>query len=221
VKRQSQAQESTTAALTDALIRLSRIETQFGHTQSVSPPKATATPRISDPVRRTPPTAKATGPAPVAPIPKQAAAAPELGSKIISDFPEIFAEFCGKKFALLWRGGRDGFGARDFHSRCDGHANILTLIEDTNGNIFGGFTPLEWESLDWNGKHRKVDNRHKADANLKSFLCDPGCGPSFRDIFVSDNPNANTNSHIFRGYSYTKDLTNRMGLCTFGLDFEI
>jgi hypothetical protein len=72
--------------------------------------------------------------------------APELDSIIISDFPEIFAEFHTKQFLLLWRGGRDGFGARDFHGRCDGHANTLTLIEDTNGNIFGGFTPLEWES---------------------------------------------------------------------------
>jgi hypothetical protein len=109
VKRQSQAQESTTAALTDAIIRLSRIETQFGHTQSVSPPKAFITPRIPDPVGTTPPSAKATGPTPAAPIPKRTAATPipALSSTIISDFPEIFSEFRGKRFSLLWRGGRD------------------------------------------------------------------------------------------------------------------
>jgi hypothetical protein len=28
----------------------------------------------------------------------------------------------------------------DSHRRCDGLANTLTLIEDTDGNIFGGFT---------------------------------------------------------------------------------
>jgi GTPase SAR1 family protein len=27
---------------------------------------------------------------------------------------------------LLWRGSRDGFRSRDFHRRCDGHANTLT-----------------------------------------------------------------------------------------------
>jgi hypothetical protein len=87
---------------------------------------------------------------------------PDLNSTIISDFPDVFAKFRGKHFALLWRGGRDGFGARDFHSRCDGHANTLTLIEDTKGNIFGGFTPVKWESP--NG------DKCKADPSLKSFL---------------------------------------------------
>jgi hypothetical protein len=48
-----------------------------------------------------------------------------------------------KRWALLWRGSRDGFTAREFHFRCGGRANILTLIRDTNGNILGGFTPLE------------------------------------------------------------------------------
>jgi hypothetical protein len=67
-------------------------------------------------------------------------------SRIISDFPEIFAEFRGKQFSLLWRGSRNGFKAQEFHHRCDGHANTLTVIVDTEGNIFGGFTPVEWES---------------------------------------------------------------------------
>jgi hypothetical protein len=211
VKRESQAQESTIAALTDAIIRLSRIETQFAHTQSVSPPTAVTTPRIPEPVRTTPPSAKATGLAPVASIPKQTAATPipALGSTIISDFPEIFAEFRGKRFALLWRGGLNGFRGCNFHSRCVGRSNALTLIEETTGNSFGRFTPLEWESRDWNGKNRKEHNRDKADANLKSFICDPKFGPYFRDIFVSDNPNGNTNSHTFLGHSCSDVLTNR------------
>jgi hypothetical protein len=68
---------------------------------------------------------------------------PKLDSLIISDFPEIFAEFRGKHFGILWRGSRDGFAANQFHRRCDGHANALTVILDTKGNIFGGFTPVE------------------------------------------------------------------------------
>jgi hypothetical protein len=103
-------------------------------------------------------------------IPKRAAAtaAPgryltralcSVGSVIVSDFPEIFDEFREKRFSLLWRGGRDGFGKHDFHSRCDGHANTLTVIEDTKGNIFGGFTPVEWESREWNRKEGRRDNR--------------------------------------------------------------
>jgi hypothetical protein len=66
-------------------------------------------------------------------------------STIISDFPEIFAEFRRKQFSVLWRGSRDGFESSKFHGRCDGHTNTLTVIFDTEGHIFGGFTPLKWE----------------------------------------------------------------------------
>jgi hypothetical protein len=52
----------------------------------------------------------------------------------------------GNQFTLLWRGSRDGYRARDFHNRCDGHANTLTLIEDTGCNIFGGYTSVSWGS---------------------------------------------------------------------------
>jgi hypothetical protein len=67
-----------------------------------------------------------------------------LDSRIISDFPKNVAAF--RKFSLLWRGSRDGFQKEEFHRRCDGHANTLTVILDTNGNIFGGFTPVKWAS---------------------------------------------------------------------------
>jgi hypothetical protein len=87
-------------------------------------------------------------PAPVQPIPPPAVdpTAPVLDSLIISGFPEIFAEFRGKKFSLLWRGSRDGFTAEEFHRRCDNHPNTLTVVLDDIKSIFGGFTPLEWES---------------------------------------------------------------------------
>jgi hypothetical protein len=81
---------------------------------------------------------------------------------IVTEFPNLFADFKNKQFTLLWRGSRDSFGQRDFYSRCDGHPNTLTVILDMNGNIFGGFTPVEWETAaGW---------KHKADPSLKSFL---------------------------------------------------
>jgi hypothetical protein len=91
----------------------------------------------------------------------------DLDSKILSDFPAIFTEFTSKQLRLLWRGTRDGFGGRDFHSRCDGHGNTLTVIEDTNGNIFGGYTPLAWESRERTGNG---SNRYKSDESLESWL---------------------------------------------------
>jgi hypothetical protein len=94
---------------------------------------------------------------------------------------------------------------------------------DTGGNIFGGFTPVEWES----GSLSK-----KADPSLKSFLftlknphnfparrfalkaeekdwainCDSNSGPRFWDIGVFDNCNASTDSNTLSfGGRYTND----------------
>jgi hypothetical protein len=154
-------------------------------------------------------------------------------SAIVSGFPALFGDFRKKQFTLLWRGSRDGFLARSFHRRCDGHANTLTVILDTKANIFGGFTPVEWES-------RTDDDdfeyfwRHcfKTDPSLKSFLftlrnprnfparrfplkaekkdqaigCWSYCGPDFGDIGVSENCNRNGTSYTCSfGDSYTND----------------
>jgi hypothetical protein len=135
-----------------------------------------------------------------------------FASLIVADFPELFAEFSGKRFTLLWRASRDGFDAQAFHNRCDGHANTLTLIEDTEGNIFGGFTPVAWESR--KGNSFKADpsqktflftlkNPHnfpakkfalKAEYKEKAIVCDSGAGPRFWDIGVYSDCNANTDS---------------------------
>jgi hypothetical protein len=142
-------------------------------------------------------------------------------SAIASDFPKLFEEFREKQFALLWRGSPDGFSPKDFHARCDGHGNTLTVILDTDGNIFGGFTPVEWDS--------KFPS--KADPNLKSFIftlknpadiparrfplkseakdkaihCVTWCGPHFHDICVSNGLSGQANSWTELGRSYTKD----------------
>jgi hypothetical protein len=150
---------------------------------------------------------------------------PGWNSAIVPDFPKLFEDFKKKRFTLLWRGSRDGFNPCDFHSRCDGHPNTLTVILDTKGNIFGGFTPVEWES-------RRKRPYRKADPSLKSFLftlknphnvparrfalkpekrkeaiqCWFAWGPNFCDIGVYDNCNANTDSYTSHfGDHYTND----------------
>jgi hypothetical protein len=166
----------------------------------------------------------ASAPAPTSPA--SAVSPPPSGwnSAIVADFPELFEDFKQKQFTLLWRGSSDGFGAGDFHSRCDGHPNTLTVILDLKGNIFGGFSPVEWES-------RTEYPYSKADRSLESFLstlknphnvparrfalraeekdraidCTSRYGPNFSDIVVRDKCNANADSWTALGLTYTND----------------
>jgi hypothetical protein len=95
---------------------------------------------------------------------------PTLDSQIVSEFPELFNEFRGNKWKLLWRGSRAGFSAADFHTNCDGHWNTITVIADVKWNVFGGFTPVPWEPRIWNRKFDEEDNRAKEDPSRESFL---------------------------------------------------
>jgi hypothetical protein len=67
-------------------------------------------------------------------------------SELRKEVPEeaIFTSVVGKNCG--------GFRASEIHCRCDGNAYTLTVILDTEGNIFGGLTPVKWESPTWNGK---------------------------------------------------------------------
>ena len=58
-----------------------------------------------------------------------------------------------KKWSLLYQGSRDGFDAFYFHFRCDFKPNTLTIVKSTNGNIFGGYTTISWESNDYDADY--------------------------------------------------------------------
>jgi len=64
------------------------------------------------------------------------------------DSKERLSELCqfcnGEKWRLLYRATRDGFGAKDFHQKCDHFENTLIVIKSTSGYIFGGFTSMAW-----------------------------------------------------------------------------
>jgi hypothetical protein len=135
-------------------------------------------------------------------------------SVVFWDFPAVFEDFKEQAFTLLWRGSRDGFDASDFHSHCDGHANILIVILDTKGNIFGGFTPLEWESdcgpksdptektflFTLKNPHDSPARRFALRAEKKAFAigCHRKFGPCIGDIMVNDNYNVASLNHTNR-----------------------
>ncbi len=47
---------------------------------------------------------------------------------------------------LQYRATTDAFSEEDFHRKCDGIVNTLTIIKSEHGNIFGGFTEKAWGS---------------------------------------------------------------------------
>jgi hypothetical protein len=48
---------------------------------------------------------------------------PSFDSQIISDIPDLSAEFREKQISLLWRGSRDSFCSKDFQHQCDDHSD--------------------------------------------------------------------------------------------------
>ena len=120
-----------------------------------------------------------------------------------------------KEARLLYRGSRDGYKASDFHSKCDGRKNQLTLIQADSGRIFGGYQskprispPVgDWKSSDDKSAfifsvsdERKfpVANSKKAIQDIDSF------GPTFGnfDILIYDNCNTNCQNRTDFGDSY-------------------
>jgi hypothetical protein len=141
-----------------------------------------------------------------------------LDSLILNDLPQIFNDFIGKEFQLLWRGSRDGFSAEKFHNCCDDHPNTLTIIQDTEGFIFGGFTPVKWDS----NSGPKVDSTQqsfvftivnpsetgaqrfglKGEKKGTAIQCHRPRGPHFGDIVVASDCAENMNSSVNPGQFY-------------------
>ena len=51
-----------------------------------------------------------------------------------------------KKLRLVYRGSEDGFGAADFHRKCDNKGATISVIETTDGEIVGGYASVPWKS---------------------------------------------------------------------------
>jgi hypothetical protein len=83
-----------------------------------------------------------------------------LESNIQQTIPPILKEFETKSWRLLYWGARDVFAGANFHSKCDEQSHTVTIILMIAGYIFGGFTPIAWDST----------NSYKADNTGKIFV---------------------------------------------------
>jgi hypothetical protein len=128
------------------------------------------------------------------------------------------------KWTLLYRGTRDGFGAANFHSKCDSHSNTFTILKAKgNSYIFGGFT-----SIGWNGSYQfksdtnaflfSLTNKDNQPCKMrqinttKSIFCRSDCGPTFgggADLFICNNANTTAVSYSKLGHSYEHPQPNQ------------
>ena len=116
------------------------------------------------------------------------------------------------KYTLLFRATRDGYRASNFHSKCDGKTNTVTLVETMTGRRFGGFTDAQWDqsssyktgsngfifSLDNNEIYYNKDNRY-------NINCNSSYGPTFgggHDFYICDSCNSSNSSYDNSGNSY-------------------
>ena len=77
-----------------------------------------------------------------------------LDSVVLSTVPlptlELFTSLLSealpavRRCRLLFCSSRDGTTAAAFHRHCDRKGPTLTLIKDTDGNVFGGYAGVEW-----------------------------------------------------------------------------
>jgi hypothetical protein len=149
-------------------------------------------------------------------------------SQILKDNqPELIklCEFNPKdRWTLLFRGTRDGFGATNFHSKCDGHNNTLTILKAKGSSyIFGGFTSINWDSSsgwksDPNAFLFSLTNRDNQPCKMKqinitnSIYCHSGYGSTFgrgHDIYIANNANTTAGSYSNLGNAYQHPQPNQ------------
>jgi hypothetical protein len=139
------------------------------------------------------------------------------GERQITDLIKLCEFSPNDKWTVLYRGTRDGFGSKDFHSKCDGHSNTLTIVKAKGSEfIFGGYMMVSWDCSSGfksdpnaflfsltNGDKRPV--KMKVDPNKSQYAirCDSRWGPSFGgDICIANNANTTMDSYSYLGLSY-------------------
>ena len=59
-------------------------------------------------------------------------------------------QFENKHFNLIFQASKDGYLAKDFHSKCDNKGATIIIIKSDHGNIFGGYTSIPWsDGREW------------------------------------------------------------------------
>ena len=120
------------------------------------------------------------------------------------------------KWKLTYRATEHGFGFDDFHSKCAGKKNCLTIVKSENGNVFGGYIDGAWNKLDerMNDENAYLFSLINKDNNPLKMKCffpeDAANGSSDKyiqlygdDLALSADSNVDEDSHSDLGNIYS------------------
>ena len=164
------------------------------------------------------------------------------GSAILNDEEKIIlSEWVSPKkplkFNLLFSTHRDNYTSKSFHDNCDGVSPTITIVMDTNGNKFGGYTTSSWgESNTGSGSYYARDTDafiFNLSKRLKyvqpdkfgknSIYRSNSYGPVFGsyNLQINDNCNSNANyTDVTKDYKTdNKNLLDNPGKSSFQVSY--
>lgn len=122
---------------------------------------------------------------------------------------------------LLYRGTDHGFGAANFHAKCDGIKETLIVIKSSTEYIFGGYTGAQWSSnkcysydsntflfslTNGNDIQRKINCSQPENA----IFSHPAYGPIFgcNNLLISDYSNDKNSTYNLSNNFISTDYPN-------------
>jgi len=163
------------------------------------------------------------------------------GSAILNDEEKIIlSEWVDPKkplkFNLLFSTHRDDGTSKKFHENCDGVSPTITIVMDTNGNKFGGYTTSSWRQPSSGSSYARDTDAFIFNLSKKlkyvqpdkfgknSIYRDGSYGPVFgsNNLWIFNNCNSNGNSYTNISKDYktdNKNLLNSTGNSTFQVSY--
>ena len=115
---------------------------------------------------------------------------------LICDYIDKNKDF---KFELLYKGTLDGDTCNIFHKKCDNQGPTISIIESTDGQIFGGYASKSWDInsksdipdpdsflFNINIKKKYCVSNNKGLFKSIGYICDFG-GANFHELCLNNN----------------------------------
>ena len=130
------------------------------------------------------------------------------------------------KFNMVFNTNKDGSSASTFHYYCDGVSPTVTIVRDTNGNKFGGYTTSTWNQPGPGGSYARDQNAFIFNLSKKikylqtdkfvqrSIYRHNSYGPVFGSgycLYLADSCTGNTSSYTNTYSCYKTDGKNLIG----------